>query len=193
VRTPEGGFLLGNPNAPVKVIEYLSLTCPHCAAFAGQGTPRLLDYVRRGRVSLEYRNYVLNGYDLAAAMLSRCAAPRAYFDITHRLLTTQPQWMGPIQRLTDAQRNELRALQPLQAVQRIVSMLGLDRNLARNGLTPAIQQACLADQAGLDRLGQIQQAATSQYEVTGTPSFIVNGRLADVRDWAGLEPLLRGQ
>ena len=57
VRTPEGGFRIGNPNARVKVIEYLSLTCPHCAEFAHQGSQRLLqNYVRPGQVSVEYRN-----------------------------------------------------------------------------------------------------------------------------------------
>ncbi len=191
--TLQGGFRMGNPDAPVKVIEFLSLTCPHCATFAAQGGPRLIrDHVRSGRVSLEYRNYILNGYDLAAAFLSRCAAPARYFDLNHALLASQPQWMGRIDALTDAQRAELRGMQPLAAMQRIVALLGLDAIAARHGVSPAVQRACLADQAGLTRLAEMQQAASRDFGVNSTPSFVVNGRLAaNVHDWAALEPLLR--
>ncbi len=193
-RTAEGGFRMGNPDAPVKMIEYLSLTCPHCAEFAAEGGVRLFqNYVRSGRVSVEYRNYTLNGFDLAAAFLSRCASPRDYFDMTHYLLGHQPEWMGRIQTLTEAQRNELRAATPLQAMQRLAGLLGLDRIAARHGLNPAAQRTCLADQAGLDRIGEMRQAAERDFNVHGTPSFVVNGRLVDGHDWASIEPLLRGR
>ncbi|HEV2818400.1 MAG TPA: thioredoxin domain-containing protein [Allosphingosinicella sp.] len=193
VRTPEGGFRVGNPNARVKLVEYLSLTCPHCAEFAHQGGERLFqDYVRSGRVSVEYRNYVLNGYDLAAAFITRCASPREYFSMSHELLGTQPRWMGRMQTLTDAQRAELRGLAPLQAMQRIVAMLGLDAVAARHGVSPAEQRTCLADQAGLDRIGAMKQAADAA-GVHGTPTFFINGQMVQVNTWAGIEPLLRGR
>jgi protein-disulfide isomerase len=190
-RTPEGGFRIGNPNAQVKVVEYLSLTCPHCAEFAHEGGPRLFQtHVASGRVSVEYRNYVLNGYDLAAAFLSRCAAPREYFNLSHELLGTQPRWMGRMQGLTDAQRNELRALAPLQAMQRIVTMLGLDTIAARHGLSAAEQRTCLADQGGLDRIEALKTAANAA-GVTGTPTFFINGQMVQANTWAAIEPLLR--
>lgn len=193
-RTPEGGFRMGNPAAPVKVIEYLSLTCPHCAEFAAEGGERLFQtYVRSGRVSIEYRNYTLNGYDLAAAFLSRCASPREYFNMTHYLLGHQPQWMGRVQALTDAQRAELRAMTPIQAMQRIAQLLGLDAIAARHGITAARQRACLADQAALDRIAQVMQAGQREHNVSGTPTFVINGRVADTNNWAGIEPLLRGR
>lgn len=193
-RTAEGGFRIGNPDAPVKVIEYLSLTCPHCAEFAAQGGERLFQvYVRNGRVSVEYRNYTLNGFDLAAAFLSRCATPREYFNMTHYLLGHQPQWMGRMQALTDAQRAELRAMTPIQAMQRLSQLLGLDGIAARHGITPAQQRACLADQAALDRLGAMMQAAQGEHNVSGTPTFVINGQVAQTNNWAGIEPLLRGR
>jgi protein-disulfide isomerase len=194
VRTPEGGFRMGNPAAPVKVIEYLSLTCPHCAEFAAEGGERLFQtYVRNGRVSIEYRNYTLNGYDLAAAFLSRCASPREYFNMTHYLLGHQPQWMGRIQALTVAQRAELRAMTPIQAMQRIAGLLGLDAIAARHGITPARQRACLADQAALDRIAQAMQAGQREHNVGGTPTFVINGRVVGTHHWAEIEPLLRGR
>jgi len=195
VATPQGGFRMGNPNAPVKVIEFLSMTCPHCAQFAAEATPRLIqNYVRGGRVSIEYRNYVLNGYDLAAALINRCAAPARYFELNHALLAGQRQWMARIDALSDAQRGELRGLQPLQAIQRIVHLLGLDSIAARHGVAPSVQRTCLANQAAFTRLSEMQQAASRDFGIEGTPSFVVNGRLAEhVHDWAALEPLLSGR
>lgn len=191
--TPEGGFRMGNPDARVKVIEYLSLACPHCASFAEQSGPRLLsNYVRTGRVSLEYRNILINAPDVAAAVLTRCAAPRAYFAMSHELLRTQPQWLARMNAVTEAQRGELRGLGPMQLVQRLVPILGLDRVAARHGLTPAAQRACLSNQANLDRIEAMQTEANSRYGVTGTPTFVINGRVADTNVWSGIEPLLRG-
>jgi protein-disulfide isomerase len=189
--TAEGGFRMGNPNAPVKVVEFLSLTCPHCAHFARDAVPSLIrDHVRGGRVSLEYRNFVLNAYDLAATFLSRCAAPRDYFALNHAILGSQAQWMGRIENLSDEQRRELQGLRPIQGMQRIVALAGLDAIAARHGISAAEARACLSDQAALDRIIEIRQAGEA-LGVAGTPSFAINGRLAaDVHDWASLEPLL---
>ena len=126
VRTPEGGFRMGNPNAPVKVVEYLSLTCPHCAAFAHEGSAGLVGYVRTGRVSIEYRNYILNGVDVSAALLVRCASPVNYFAMSHALLGSQQSWMGRVSGISQQQRQEISQLQPLQVAQRLVPLLGLD-------------------------------------------------------------------
>jgi protein-disulfide isomerase len=189
--TPEGGFRMGNPAARVKVVEYLSLTCPHCAAFAHEGTPRLIaDHVRTGRVSLEYRNYVLNAYDLAATSLTRCAAPARYFAMSHELLGTQSAWMGRMQNLSDAQRSELRGLQPLQAMQRIATLLGLDAIAARHGIAPAAQRACLSNQAAFDRIGALRQAAAAA-GVNGTPTFAINGQILQVNDWPSIQQAIR--
>lgn len=190
-RTPEGGFRIGNPAARVKVIEYLSLSCPHCADFAAESHGRLwANYVRTGQVSVEYRNFVLNGFDMAAAMLSRCATPRRYFDMTHELLSRQAEWLGRTQTLTAAQRSELQRLAPLQAMQRLVPLLGLDQIGARHGIDAAQIRACMANQANLDQLGTLQQGGNAA-GVTGTPTFFINGRIQETNTWAGIEPLLR--
>ncbi|HEV2867352.1 MAG TPA: thioredoxin domain-containing protein [Allosphingosinicella sp.] len=191
-QTPEGGFRMGNPNAPVKVVEFLSLTCPHCAHFAEEGAPQLIqDHVRSGRVSLEYRNFVLNAYDLAASFLSRCAAPQHYFALNHAILASQDEWMGRVEALSDEQRRQLQEVQPIQGMQRIVALAGLDAIAARHGINAAQARACLGNQAALDRIVAMRRAAES-LGVDGTPTFAINGRVAaDVHDWASLEPLLR--
>lgn len=191
--TAEGGFRMGNPRAPVKVVEYLSLTCPHCASFAEEGAPGLMNYVRSGRVSLEYRNFVLNGLDLAAALLSRCAAPQNYFALNHAILASQAQWMGRVEAMSVAQRQEMQGLNDLQRLRRVAAIAGLDAIAARHGVTPAQADTCMADQARLDRVIQMREAA-GRYGVTGTPTFAINGRIAgSAGTWATLEPLLRGR
>ena len=191
--TPEGGYRMGNPAAAVKVVEYLSLTCPHCAEFAEQGTPSLIrDYVRSGRVSLEYRSFILNGLDLAATFVSRCAAPADYFALNHAILASQPQWMGRIQALSQDQHRELGALAPLERMQRAVTLAGLDELAARHGVSAAQARACMSNQAGLNRILEMQQAG-SRAGVNGTPTFAINGRIVEANIWAGIEPLLRGQ
>lgn len=189
--TPEGGYRMGNPDAPVKVVEFISLTCPHCAAFATDGMQQLIQrYVRTGRVSLELRNFVLNGVDLAAATLSRCTTPQNYFALNHAILAAQPQWSARIQALPPDQYRQMSELPRPQALAQIASVSGLDAIAARHGVSAQRAASCFADDARLSQLATIGQAA-AQLGVTGTPSFLINGQLVAAGDWAELEPLLR--
>ena len=190
-QTPEGGYRMGNPDAPVKLVEYLSLTCSHCAHFAEEGTPALIgSYVRTGRVSLEYRNYVRDAYDLAAAAISRCAAPADYFALNHALFAAQDEWMGRVRGLPEAQRRGLQQLQPIEGVRRIVSWIGLDEIAARHGVTAAEAQACLSTPAGVQRIIEMRRAADAA-GVEGTPTFTINGERSAAQTWPQIEPIIR--
>ena len=85
--TPEGGFRIGNPNAPIKVVEYASHTCSHCAEFSVTGAVPLDAYVAKGTVSYEIRNLVRDSIDLTVAMLARCGPPEAFHPLAN-------QWWG---------------------------------------------------------------------------------------------------
>jgi protein-disulfide isomerase len=190
VRTPEGGFRIGNPNARIKVVEYLSTTCGHCAAFAHESASRLIPvHVRSGRVSIEYRNYFLNGLDVAAALISRCAAPANYFAMTHALLGSQDAWTARIRTVPPARQAQLQAMAPLQLTQQLVAILGLDVLGQRYGITPALRRQCLT-QANLDGLERVR-ALGERSGVQGTPTFYINGAIQNTNTWAGIEPLLR--
>ena len=188
--TPEGGYRVGNPDAPVKLVEYGSLTCAHCAHFAEEGVPQLLDkYVKTGRVSFEFRNFVRDPADMAAALLTRCAATGDYFSLTHRYFDTQKQWIGRIQAAIPAQQAEIEALPPPQRVERFAAMGGLDE-LA--GVAPAKAKACLADPKQHAALINLRKVAVEQHKLQGTPTFLVNGAKVDgVADWSALEPHLK--
>ncbi|HEY0445624.1 MAG TPA: thioredoxin domain-containing protein [Allosphingosinicella sp.] len=190
--TPEGGYRIGNPAAPVKLVEYGSFTCNHCARFAEQGVPVLLDkYVKSGRVSFEFRNFVRDPADMAAALLSRCAATGDYFSLADRYFRTQPQWMARIQSTAQAQQAELAAMSPRQQVSRFAALGGLDALAVQGGIPAAKAQACLGDAAAVAKLVEMRKVAVEQHKLEGTPMFLLNGKKAEhVHDWSSLEPLL---
>ena len=192
VATPEGGFRMGNPDAAVKVVEFVSLTCPHCRSFAQTGAPALVrDYVRTGRVSFEIRPFPLDVVASLAAQLNRCAAPAEAFALNDDILTSQDQWFARLDGLSEQEIRAIETLAPAEQRQRIASAIGLDAIAARHGVDAGASRACLADQAGAERVERIK-AEGEALGVQGTPSFLINGRLAPhVHDWAALEPLLR--
>ncbi|HEX8571206.1 MAG TPA: thioredoxin domain-containing protein [Allosphingosinicella sp.] len=189
--TPEGGFRMGNPNAKVKLVEYGSLTCGHCAAFARAGmAPLVGTYVRSGKVSYEYRNYILNGLDVAATLVARCGGAARFFPVADKLYSTQAEWMGRVGALTAAQKAQMNALAEDQRLGRVAELAGITRIAAQHGIAPAQARRCLADKAALDRLAKMAEAAQAQ-GVGGTPTFFFNGANIGTHTWATLEPILR--
>lgn len=193
VATPEGGFRMGNPAARVKLIEYGSLTCGHCAAFSRAGFAALqLRFVRGGKVSYEFRNYILNGLDIAASLVARCGGAGRFFPVAERLYATQPQWMARVTGLTAAQKAQMGALPENQRLGRLAEFAGLVSVGAQYGIPAAQSKRCLADPSALDRLGKMAQAAEA-LGVDSTPTFFVNGASIGNQTWPTLEPILSEQ
>lgn len=190
VATTQGGFRMGNPNARVKLVEYGSLTCPHCAHFAVEGKPKLMPYVKSGRVSYEYRNYILNGIDVAASLLARCSGAGNFFRFSDSLYASQRQWVGKVSGLGQAQKDELKALPENQRLVRIGELGGLSAMAAQYGVSPLRAKQCLSDSAALDRLGQMVEAA-EKLGVEGTPTFFVGSESIVTQEWADIEPLIK--
>jgi protein-disulfide isomerase len=190
VSTPEGGFRMGNPAAKVKVVEYGSLTCPHCRHFAETGfQPLAQRYVRTGRVSYEYRNLILNAIDVAASLLARCTGPQ-FFRAAETIYATQPQWVGKVSDLPQDRKAQLQALPEGQRLVRIGAISGLTQMVGRFGLTPQQATLCLSSKAGMARLAAMAEAA-GKIGVNMTPTFFVNRTRTDAATWEDLEPLIR--
>lgn len=194
VATPEGGFRMGNPAAPLKVVEFVSLTCPHCREFARSGAPQLVQrYVRGGRVSFEIRPFPLDAVASLAAQLNRCAAPARAFALNDAILASQEAWLGRLTALSNEQIGEIERLPEAELRVRVAAITQLDALAARHGIPAARVRNCLADEAGAGRIAAIKSAG-ERLGIRGTPSFTINGRVAqDAYDWAALEPLLRGR
>jgi protein-disulfide isomerase len=189
--TPAGGFQMGNPKAKVRLIEYGSLTCSHCRQFAKTGAdPLIRNYVRTGRVSYEFRNYVRDGADVAVGLVARCGGAARFFPMADALYDKQPEWLAKIIDLPQAEQEKLEALPEPQRLQRLAEISGALNIAAGKGIAPAKAKACIADKAGLDRLVKMR-AQGDALGVPGTPTFFINGKKADAFDWPSLEPLLK--
>lgn len=193
-QSPEGGFLMGNPQARVKVVEFVSMTCPACAHFDETGTQPLIDnYVKTGQVSYEVRNFVRDSADLTASLVARCGGAERFFPLTSALFADQQQWLGRAQEVFTAQRQqEIAGLPPGQQALEVARALGFQQWAAQRGLPSARSTQCLTDEAEIDRLVQMNSDAVSQYRVPGTPAFLINGKLAErASTWETLEPAIR--
>lgn len=192
--TPDGGFMMGNPNAPVKVVEYASMTCSHCAAFAENGAEQLTaEYVKTGKVAYEIRNFVLNPADLAASLIARCGGPGPFFKLTDQLFAQQQDWIGKLQSMSPAQQQQLSGMQPGQVAAAMGEQAGLVQFARVRGIPAEKAQQCLMDEAEINRLVEVQQKALEQYpQFPGTPTFIINGQMAEnAGTWEALEPKIQ--
>jgi len=193
VATPQGGFRQGNPNAKVKLLEFGSLTCSHCGEFARQGVPVLrAKYIASGRVSYEYRPYLLNGVDFAPSLLVRCSPPAAAFKLIDAFYEAQPQWTLPFTKpVPDDVQKRIGALPENQQITAFAASGGLDGFMRTRGMPRARFDACTSDKAGINVLNAIRDDANKNYALTGTPTFAINGRtLPETANWAKLKPQL---
>jgi protein-disulfide isomerase len=190
-RTPEGGYRMGNPAAPVKLVEYGSITCPHCAHFSETSTPLRERYVRSGQVSYEFRPFLIHPQDPAVFMLIECQAPGAFFRLSDQLFATQEQWLGRLQNAPQEQLQQLSSLPAQQQGPELVRLMGLDQFFSQRGMPPARVASCLADNQALQQLGAQTQRASTEDNINQTPTFILNGNKLEESDWPGIEPRLR--
>jgi protein-disulfide isomerase len=191
--TADGGYRMGNPQAPIKLVEFASLTCPHCAEFAGKAFAPLRDkYVASGRVSFELRNFIRDPIDLTAAMLTRCGRPESFFALTEQVFANQPAIFEKVQ----AGQAKAEAAQSLPDDKKFVTMgqvLGLTDFFAARGISNDQAAACLAKGQTAAQLAQATQTQGRQYAIQGTPTFLIDGSNVNVSTWEELEPLLQAR
>jgi len=190
--TPEGGMRMGNPNAKVKLIEYGSRTCPHCALFDKEGLPVLKSGpIAAGKLSYEFRDYPVHGaFDLGPILLGHCVSPAQFFPLLDAMFANQQALTAKAQ-AAEAKVQAMTNPTPNQIATVFATDLGYVDFVKRRGLAPARAQTCLAARAGIDRIVAVTNAGEKQYAISGTPTFVINGAKADnVYDWAALQPLL---
>ncbi|WP_353228170.1 thioredoxin domain-containing protein [Novosphingobium sp.] len=193
VATPDGGYLMGNPDAPLKLVEYGALSCSHCAAFATEGFPKLRDdYVNSGRVSYELRFYMLNPLDVPSVLLATCAnAPETVIPMAEQFWAWQPTMFTNLKAAGDSAMQQIQTLPANQRPTMIARITGMNEFFAQRGIATGQGSTCLNDVGRASALASATDKATRDFNVTGTPAFILNGRNVDVASWDGLEPLLQ--
>lgn len=190
--TPEGGYVMGNPNAPIKLIEFGALSCSHCAEFAAQSFTKLRDdYVASGRVSYELRLFMLNAFDLPAAMLATCGAPETVIPLSEQFWQWQPNMFTNLQAAGEAKLQAASTLPPEQRYAAIARLAGMDAFFAERGIAAEQGAACLANAEKATQLAAATQTAGEKYGISGTPTFYINGANVGSLGWAQLEPLIQ--
>jgi protein-disulfide isomerase len=191
-QTAEGGFRMGNPDAPIKLNEYGSRTCGHCAAFANTGTEGLKKYVATGKVSFEFRDFLLNPIDLGAALLGQCAGPGPFFAIMDQMYAEQANILKNAPGQDDPFAKQVEAMPPQQRTVAIAERFGYLAFVQERGVPEAQARACLADPAKTAALVKSNEDAAKQYSIPGTPTFILNGKvLENTGTWPQVEAALK--
>ena len=146
--------VLGQSDAPITIVEYASMTCPHCAHFANDVLPELKQkWIDTGKAKLVMRPFPLDQVALRAETLARCLPPDRYYPMIETLFKTQEKW---------AIAQDWRP--------------ALERTVRLAGISSKEFDACLANKALEDEAVQSRLTASTQLDVTGTPTFFINGK-----------------
>lgn len=150
---PLQDMILGEADAPVTIIEYASLTCPHCAAFHKQVYPMIKEeYIDTGKAKLIFREFPFDSIATAGFMLARCAEPKHYFGFIDVMFEQQSDWLS--------------LGSPMEGIQEIAR---------QGGFSNEQFQECLTDSDVLEGIRWIQERGAKEFEVQSTPTFFING------------------
>jgi protein-disulfide isomerase len=190
-KTEDGlATVAGNPDAPLKLVEYASHTCGACATFAVNGKPPLKEYIKTGVVSFEQREVFLNTFDVIIATLATCGPAERTQVLSDEVWTNLQSVMGSIQESGDAIQTASQ-LPVEQRFARIGEVTGLIDFFAARGLSADQARSCLADAETIEAFVEDASAKANEAGVQGTPTFTLNGRKLDANQWNGLEPILQ--
>jgi len=150
---PEGDVVLGSDKAPVTIIEYASMTCPHCAHFSATTFPELQKrYIDTGKVRFIFREFPLDALAAAGFMLARCAGNDKFMPIVETLFAKQADWV---------------VREPIEPLKSIAKQFGF---------TEESFNQCLANQKVLNAIEEVRDRAVKKLGVNSTPTFFVNGK-----------------
>ena len=174
--TAAGGMLMGNPAATIKLVEYGSLSCPHCARFAVEAMePLKTEFVASGRVSYEYRSFPIHPQDIPLTMLVRCAPKENFFPLVEQIYGNFDAMQVPLG--DPAVQKAAEAANSLPAAQRLTALsdaLKYTEFFAARGVPVAQAHACLANlPAATEIAGHGQKYGESG--INQTPTLVLNG------------------
>ena len=186
------GMRIGNPDAPLQIIEFASPTCSHCAEFSQAGfEPLKREFIDTGRVNLEVRPFMLNPIDLVVATALNCAGPDRFFPMLENLYASQQELITGVQSAPEDLGQRAAALPEAQRFPMLAQGMKIDAFFAARGMPAAEFNACLADPARVNRWAESTTRNGQEFEVTGTPTFVINGQVSDANTWETLRERLR--
>ncbi|MGN6375898.1 MAG: thioredoxin domain-containing protein [Sphingomonas sp.] len=187
-RTPDNGYRMGNPAAPVTLVEFGSRTCPHCAAFAASGMQPLVEkYVRTGKVAYEFRDWLRDGGDVAAALIGRCKGTQGFFPLLTAEFEAQPEIFAKEASQTEAQADAVAKAAEKDQPYLLAQQIGYVDFAHAQGIDDAQARQCLSDVATAEAIGKMNARAKQDYALSGTPTFLINGKKVEATGWPELQ------
>ena len=187
-RTPAGSYVMGNPAAKVRLVEFMSYTCPHCAEFTAEATaPMMRDYIARGTVAFKLRNAVRDPLDLAMALATRCGPATRFLGHHEAVFAAQPQLFEGAAKFDPAPT----AKDPVAGLKALSRTSGLTALMAKRGVSAAALDACYASKVAQAPVLAMTDDAWRVRKIKGTPAFFMDGKAVDAHHWSEVEALLR--
>jgi protein-disulfide isomerase len=187
-----GGHLLGNPEADVRLTEWVSYTCSHCAHFEQESeAPLKLLLVRDGRVAVEVRHFIRDPVDLTITAITNCIPDNRFFATHTAFLLSQDKWIAKARVATPAQQQRWTSGAIPARLRAVAGDLDFYEMMESRGTGRTDLDRCFANEAKIRALANQSQADIAEYSLAGTPSFAINGKVAEgVHDWASLQKAL---
>lgn len=183
-RAPSGGFLIGNPAAKIRLVEYMSYTCPHCQHFATESAvPLMRDHVAKGTVSFEVRNFLLNGLDFTFALAARCGGPARFKGNHDAIFANQQALVTRGMKFNPAPYGK----NPVAGMKAWARASGLADLMAKRGIPAAALDKCIADPTEQGRIQAMTRDAVDVKKLSGTPSFFINDQPIAGGTWGSVE------
>jgi protein-disulfide isomerase len=166
----EDDHVLGKADAPITIIEYASLTCPHCASFDRETLPQIKqEWIDTGKAKLVFRNFPFDQAALRGAMIAECAGTARFFTFIDAMFRQQDVWA--------------RAPDPIVALSRLAKLGGMSEDQV---------QACIKDEKLANRIVEIRLNAEKDLGVSSTPTFFINNKkLVGAEPYAKFDELLK--
>lgn len=153
---------MGNPKAPITLVEYAAPMCPHCARFMAEEFPVLKrDFIDTGKVFYIFRVFPLGAPDGAIEGIARCLPKERYFPFMEMMFRNQSAWDPDGYQIPDV-------------------AAAIVKLAASEGITPDRAKQCMADTATQERVNQVAQDAQVRYQIEGTPTFVMDGQVVNM-------------
>ena len=191
-KTADDGYVMGNPNAALKLVEYGSRLCPGCGQFYAQShEPLIENYVKTGKVSFEFRDFPVHGaVDLPSILLGHCVATEAFFPVLNQMFESQAAFLEKQSQLSPERYTQLQG-DPVALSNWIAEQMGYIEFMQQRGIAEPQVRKCLNDRAAIEKIAANTQKASAA-GVGGTPSFMLNGKLLEqTGSWAEVEAALK--
>ena len=174
--TASGGMLMGNPQATIKLVEYGSLSCPHCARFAQEAMgPLKSEFVSTGRVNYEFRSFAIHPQDIPLTVLVRCGSKESFFPLLEQVYGNFDAMQTPLQDPAVQKAAEAaRGLPPAQRYPALADALKYTDFFAGRGVSVDQAHACLANVASATEVAN-HAKAYGEAGINQTPTMVLNG------------------